>query len=83
MAQAVNCLPLTSEVWIRGGQSGTGTGFSPSTSISPRRCHSINAPHSSLSTSYCYEKDKRGKPGKSIFTSHFVFKCLIPQAMVL
>jgi hypothetical protein len=44
MPQAVRCWPLTAETWVRawvslcgicGVQSGTGTGFSPSSLISP------------------------------------------------
>jgi hypothetical protein len=44
MAQAVSRRPLTAEAWVRsqvspcgicGGQRGTGTGFSPSTSVVP------------------------------------------------
>jgi hypothetical protein len=53
MAQAVSRRPLTAEVRVRsrvgqcgisGGQSGTGTGFSPSTSVFPCQFHSTGAP---------------------------------------
>ena len=53
MAQAVRRRPLTSEARVRSqvspcemcaGQSGTETGFSPSTSVSPRHCHATNTP---------------------------------------
>jgi hypothetical protein len=52
MAQAVNRRPLTAEAWVRsrvspygicGGQSSTGTGVSPSTSILPCQFHSTGA----------------------------------------
>jgi len=49
MAQADSCRPLTAEVWVRsqvspseicGAQSGTVTGFSPSSSVSPCQYYS-------------------------------------------
>ena len=72
MAQAVSLRPLNAEVQFRSqtsscevfvGHSGNGTGFFPSTSVSPVS----NIPpmlYTHLpSTCCCYLKDKRAKPG--------------------
>jgi hypothetical protein len=57
MAEAVSSWPLTAEARIRarvspcdicGGQSGTGTGFSPSYSALPCQYHSTIAPYTSV-----------------------------------
>jgi hypothetical protein len=57
MAQAVSLWPLTVEAQVRAwvdpcgicsGQSGTGAGFSPSSSVFPCQYHSIIDPYSSI-----------------------------------
>jgi hypothetical protein len=71
LAQAVSLWRLTTDTQVRshaspceisGGQRGSRTGFSPSTSVFPFRYHSTNAPHSYLSTYSSYQKEKRAKP---------------------
>ena len=66
------CFPFTAEALVRsqaspcdicGAQSGTVTGFLPSTSIPPCQYHSTIAPHSSSSKLCSYQKDKPSKPG--------------------
>jgi hypothetical protein len=102
MAQTISRRPFTAQTRIRyqarickicGDRIGAGTGFSPSTSVSPvsiippmlhthsfiyhRRCimflsqyfsfpcqyNSTNAPYSSSSTCFSFQKDKRAKCG--------------------
>jgi hypothetical protein len=46
-----------------GGQSGSGTGLSSTTSVLLCQYHSINAPHSLRSACCSYRKDKWAKPG--------------------
>lgn len=72
LAQAVSVRRLTTETHVRthaspcqisGGQSGSWTGFSPSSSVFPFQYHSTMAPHPSLSTYSSYHKKKQAKSG--------------------
>jgi hypothetical protein len=72
MTQAVSRQPLTAETRARsqgsqreicGGQSGTETVFSQSTSVFPCLYHFTNAQYSYLATRFSCRKDKWAKPG--------------------
>jgi hypothetical protein len=70
-AQAVSSGPLTADDRVRskvspcgicGGRSGIEKDFSPSIVVFPCQYRSTNAPYSSSSTCYPYQKDKRANP---------------------
>jgi hypothetical protein len=72
MSQPFSLWPITLDVRVRSqilpcevccGQNGTGISFSSGTYVFHCRCHSTNAPYSSLSTLCSYQKDKRANPG--------------------
>jgi hypothetical protein len=89
MVQAVSHRPLTAQTRLRyqvipckicDGQSGTGTGFSPNTSLF--RC-STNGQNPFTPTGFSYHKDKRAKSAHlplnytlSEIVEHFIKKVL-------
>ena len=83
IAQAVGLWPLKAEVRVRsqvspceicGGQYGTRTSFSPSTSVFPYQHHSTDAPYSYLSSFSSYQTDKLAKPGNLKEQTSFVYR---------
>jgi hypothetical protein len=67
MAQSVSRLPVSTDARVRsqtstwevfGGENGTRTGFSLNSSTLPYRCHSTNAPYSSLSDGRFHTRDE-------------------------
>lgn len=72
MEVTVSCQPLNAKIrflfqvnpcGISGGQSVSGTRFSPSASVFSYQHHCTNAPHSSPSTCCSYQQGKGNKPG--------------------
>ena len=72
MAQAVSCLTLIAEAQFRsqvipceicGGQSGSGTGFSPTNMVFPCHYNFTNATYTSSFTYCSNQMDNRTKPG--------------------
>ena len=81
IAQAVGLWPLMAEVWVRsqvspcgicGGQYGTRSSFSPSTSVFLCQYHCTDAPYSFLPTFSSYQNDKLAKPGNLKEQTSFV-----------
>jgi hypothetical protein len=78
MAHMISCQPLIAEVRLHGstgeifsGQSGTGPGFSPSTSVLPCQYHSTTAAYSSSFPCCPSQKDKWAKQGNHQTTMLF------------
>jgi hypothetical protein len=100
MAQAVSSQPLTVEVQVRawvsphgfcGGQSGTETGFSPSSLVFPCHYHSIMALHTVIGwyhtglSKHCDQVKTENVSESSSFSldvrgvTHFCFHCICDE----